>query len=352
MKLNRLLWLLLVVMAGSICQAAAQSSDADRERFDAMKSKASKGDAEAQVGLAMLYAHGVGVSRDPAKAVKWLRKAAEQGFPRAQCLLGLAYSNGEGVKKPDKVEAARWFRRAADQGLPEAQLNLGMCYVNGEGVERSDTEAVSWFRKAAAQGMAHAEFALGNCYLEGTGVPKHIPEGVKWVQMAAERGFAEAQIALGRCYSKGNGVPQDQVQAYKWFNLAAAQGGALGDNARIELASTQRFMTPEQVTEGQRLAREFKARTTVSPNETPASPSSASAPSAGGHAAFVNVSAADSECEIFVDGGFVGNTPARVKLPPGTHIVEVKKPGFKDYRRQLQVTEGSELTLRAVLEKQ
>ena len=66
----------------------------------------------------------------------------------------------------------------------------------------------------------------------------------------------------------------------------------------------------------------------------------------------VNVSAADDSYEIFVDGGFVGNTPAKVKLTEGPHVVEVKKAGFKDYRRQIKITEGSELTLRAVLNKQ
>jgi len=66
----------------------------------------------------------------------------------------------------------------------------------------------------------------------------------------------------------------------------------------------------------------------------------------------VNVKAEDDSYEIFVDGAFVGNTPARVKLAEGAHMVEVKKPGFKDYRKQLNITEGAELTLRAVLEKQ
>jgi hypothetical protein len=64
------------------------------------------------------------------------------------------------------------------------------------------------------------------------------------------------------------------------------------------------------------------------------------------------VKAEDDSYEIFVDGTFVGNTPARVKLAEGAHVVEVKKGGFKDYRKQIKITEGAELTLRAVLEKQ
>src|ERR1035438_613057 len=47
----------------------------------------------------------------------------------------------------------------------------------------------------------------------------------------------------------------------------------------------------------------------------------------------VNVKAEDDSYEIFVDGAFVGNTPAKVKLAEGSHVVEVKKTGFKDYRK-------------------
>ena len=43
---------------------------------------------------------------------------------------------------------------------------------------------------------------------------------------------------------------------------------------------------------------------------------------------------------------------AVVKLAEGPHVVEVKKTGFKDYRKDIQVGAGSDLTLRVVLEKQ
>jgi hypothetical protein len=129
----------------------------------------------------------------------------------------------------------------------------------------------------------------------------------------------------------------------------------------------ERSLTPEQVAEAQRLAREFKPVKATGVGETPAQPgkvgsapaSSKGQPAAGEGAAstasttgFVNVTAADDACEISVDGAFVGNTPARVKLAEGSHLVEVKKSGFKDYRRQIKISAGSELTLRAVLEKQ
>ena len=121
-------------------------------------------------------------------------------------------------------------------------------------------EAASWIRKAADQGLPDAECELGNCYLEGIGVPKDIPDGVKFTRKAAEEGFGQAQNALGLCYLKGTGVPKDNVQAYKWFALAAAKGDDRADDARINLASAERFLTPEQVAEAQQLAHQFEPR--------------------------------------------------------------------------------------------
>jgi hypothetical protein len=168
---------------------------------------------------------------------------------------------------------------------------------------------------------------------------------------------------------KGRGVTKDYVEAYKWFNLAAAKGDERADDARIHLAAVERFLTPEQVAEGQRLAREFRPHKASTAGESAAPPAQAGPPPSGGGAGpasawnaqsapkairtgLVNVKAEDDSYEIFVDGTFVGNTPAKVKLAEGAHVVEVKKPGFKDYRKQIKITEGSELSLRAVLEKQ
>jgi TPR repeat protein len=366
MKFNGAIGVLLLLLAGFVVQLPGQVTEAERKQFAALKAKAERGDTEAQLSVASCYATGNGVAKDQAKSVKWLRKAAEQGSARAQCLLGLKYANGEGVKL-DRFEAAHWLRRAAQQGLAEAQLDLGMCYANGDGVSRNAVEAVDWYRKAAEQGLAEAECELGNCYLAGTGVPKDIPIGVKWTRRAAEQGFGQAQNALGLCYLKGTGVPKDYLQAYKWFNLATARGDDRADEARVNLAAAERYLKPEQVAEAQLLASEFKPHKGLPADESAAPPGKADAgPSGSGTNAvaratpvsaaaaktgLVNVMAEDDSYEIYVDGGFVGNAPAKVKLLEGAHVVEVKKPGFKDYRKQIQITAGSELTLRVVLEK-
>ena len=53
--------------------------------------------------------------------------------------------------------------------------------------------------------------------------------------------------------------------------------------------------------------------------------------------------------DIEVDGGFVGNTPSTVSATPGSHQIGVKKKGFVDWVKTLNVTGGS-IHLNAELE--
>ena len=72
----------------------------------------------------------------------------------------------------------------------------------------------------------------------------------------AEAGDAMDQYSLGRLYADGNGVREDVVVAYMWYNLAAAQGN---EGARDGKERIVRRMTRGQITEAQRLSREWIA---------------------------------------------------------------------------------------------
>lgn len=71
----------------------------------------------------------------------------------------------------------------------------------------------------------------------------------------ADQGVASAQLHLGVMYTEGEGVPQDYVRAHMWFNLSAAQGEKAAARYRNIIAAR---MTPAQVAEAQKLAREWQ----------------------------------------------------------------------------------------------
>jgi hypothetical protein len=55
----------------------------------------------------------------------------------------------------------------------------------------------------------------------------------------------------------------------------------------------------------------------------------------------VSVDANVPNCDIEVDGEFVGNTPSTVSLAPGKHQIVVKKAGFQDWSRSMTVGGGN-----------
>ena len=151
------------------------------------------------------------------------------GFLILAIMLAFAYSANAGSLEDGSVAYARgnyamalkFWQPHAEQGHAEAQNNLGVIYANGQGVPRDDAEAVKWWRKAGEQGNAVAQFNLGVSYKTG------------W------------------------GVPQDYVSAYMWLNLAAAAGYETASKIQVSAANK---MTPDQIAEAQRMAREWLAK--------------------------------------------------------------------------------------------
>jgi TPR repeat protein len=139
--------------------------------------------------------------------------------------------------------------------------NLADMYSNGNGVPQNYLEAAKWYRLAANQDFAQAQVKLAEMYLDGQGLRQSDAEAVKWYRLAADRGDATAQYDLGVSYDEGRGVPQNYVDAHMWFNLAAAQGD---QDAVRERDSITRKMNLAQIAEAQKLAREWKSKSTSS----------------------------------------------------------------------------------------
>ena len=131
--------------------------------------------------------------------------------------------------------------------------------------ERGDyATALRLLRPLADHGVAEAARDLGFMYYNGLGVPEDYAQALKLYRLAAEQGLSGAQHDLGIMYLKGQGVPQNYVLAHMWFNLAASQTPASKkadrDSAVSHRDSVESKMTPEQIAEAQKLARDWKPK--------------------------------------------------------------------------------------------
>ena len=129
------------------------------------------------------------------------------------------------------------------------QLDDGLRAIDDE---RFDA-AARLLRPLAEDGAAAAQAGMGVLCLNGWGVPQDNAEALKWLHRAADQGEGRALFSLGLMSVNGLGVPRDEAQAFAWFDCADRHGernGAIGRNAVAQ------GMSPEQLDQGRRLARQ------------------------------------------------------------------------------------------------
>ncbi|NKB84993.1 tetratricopeptide repeat protein [Haemophilus influenzae] len=126
-------------------------ADTPEQQFQQGLTAYEQSDYQTAFKLWLPMADGRGVKQDGVEAVKWFRKAAEQGNAEAQNGLGMMYKGRLGVKQ-DYFKAVKWYRKAAEQGHGGAQVMLGFSYLSGEGVQVNKSLAKEWFGKACDNG--------------------------------------------------------------------------------------------------------------------------------------------------------------------------------------------------------
>lgn len=152
--------------------------------------------------------------RKDAEAAAWFRKAAFQGFPRAQVNLGFTLE--ETGRLAAKKEAARWYRCAADQGFAAGQHHLARHYETGDGVPRDLAKAVFWYVKAMNQNFAASLYAFGRMRRDGIGIPRNKAEALRLFRQAAGLGCEEAQEALEEMFQENSARAKRQSIEGRW----------------------------------------------------------------------------------------------------------------------------------------
>ena len=119
-------------------------------------------------------------------------------------------------------------------------------------------KALREWRPLAEQGDARAQYYLGLLYENGDGVPQDYEKAHEWYEKSAAQGEANAQFYLGLLSAFVRGGPLDLAQAHMWYSLAAGNGHVGATVYRNDLAKQ---MTPAQIAEAQKRAREWKPKT-------------------------------------------------------------------------------------------
>ena len=257
---------------------------------DMLKEDAELGSVLAATDLYMIYNESTLLDDHMEEGMKWLRKAADVGLPRAITLLGKTlaeegntakglplieqaaaqhesdahfllwqiYRAGMGTK-PDEEKAFQALEQAAKLRNITAMHVLAEWHRTHPEAEGSREAADDWYRRAhdgflvlANRGNIDAMSALVVLYGQGRGVEQDEAEALRWLQRTAELGEAKAQFLMANAYENGLGVERNPDRALSWYKRSAAEGylpsmialgaihqqGALGTRKNMSVAHT------------------------------------------------------------------------------------------------------------------
>ncbi len=169
------------------------------------------------------------------RALKFFRRASDDGNIVADWYLGHMYRMGRGVPRDDAM-AYSYYGRVADLYEPDEpdQNRLRITVdslvriadfqrsgVNNGGIKQNAVAAARTYLKVAtAYGHPAAQYALGVMNIRGEGVKSNPPQGLKWLIAAARKRYAPAEAYLGELYWEGKLVRGDRTRALMWYMLA------------------------------------------------------------------------------------------------------------------------------------
>jgi len=175
--------------------------------------------------------------------VPWGENSLDDQFERS-----IKIFTGDGVEK-DLAKAVKLLRKTAEQGHRKAQYVLGNVYLKGEGVEKSQYTAIDWYERSAKQDFGPAQSKLGILLMD----MKAYGEAKPWLLKAAYNWETDAQFALGMMYLYGMGLQADLVEAYAWFGQAEDENELAAKGKKI----IYERMTLEQKKTGRERVREI-----------------------------------------------------------------------------------------------
>ncbi len=208
---------------------------------------AAKGDAGAMFALGTAYATDVPV--DKAKAVKWLREAANHGDARAMSALSSAYSTGEGVVE-DKAKAAEWSIKAAkaarDVQAPDNwnhRLPGFVSFANAEAAKFAALIAVAdKSAKLAAKAFEAANAAADEAVadrVDGDLFARHAADAVEYTALAAAAAADAAKDAADKAAVASSGASIEERRLVSARDVAErARSAAAAERAAAASAAS------------------------------------------------------------------------------------------------------------------
>lgn len=156
------------------------------------------------------------------RALKCVEKLAEEGNPKAICLMPKMILNPFGGEK------WKWIEKAAEVGDAQCQYKVAEKMLSNN----EDEAAYKWFAQSAKGGNADAAARLNELGAEyqfgNNGRTINLPLAYKFYEASADCGNSDGMTNAAYCLSNGIGVEKDFKKCFELYSKAAELGNQFG----------------------------------------------------------------------------------------------------------------------------
>lgn len=160
-----------------------------------------------------------GITVDKEKACDYFEQSAEMDYTLAQFNIGTCYRSGIGREK-NITQAIKWYKRAIENGDANSSISLATIYLYEQEDITQYQYSIDLLRQAISANkydVGYAHFILGSAYYAGKGVEQDYNKAMENYYKAASHGNASAIALLSHIFSEGlYGVKKDKVVAQEW----------------------------------------------------------------------------------------------------------------------------------------
>ena len=167
------------------------------QNIDELKKKAEKGDVESQIALGRALMTGTNIRKDEIAGARWIVKAADQNNVSARFLYGVFLTYGIGVSK-DPTKAVNLLNETVNPQDPKHVEYIWDAYIqladtgyfkrDDVEVEEQSRKLTKWTFLAAQIGIPKAQCLAAEMLHDGFGVPKDLGKAAKLMRSAAKGG--------------------------------------------------------------------------------------------------------------------------------------------------------------------
>lgn len=237
------------------CYEEGRGTNRDlKQAYEYYVAAATQGNAEGMVRQAKFHELGLYVPKDMSKAIQLYVELAKRDNPYAMYKIGMAYFQGEGVKK--SLESAyAWLNKALAKGSIDAMNHFRLLgtksatdlrtsasiLASGKDlfISEAPETAIIYFEIAAKEGERDAYRYLREAYDRGIGVTASPEKAFQMAIAGAMKEDVEQMLIVAKKYETGNGVPASFLKAADWLEKAYRQGSA---TAKTELLGLRGYL--------------------------------------------------------------------------------------------------------------